>query len=206
VVAVVALVRFSPTVGDVEANASKIFDSAAAAARLGASVVVLPAWALSGLGPADTPPDDVLASVLRASLSQSAALARRLDKAGLGSRRVLVGVVGPAPGRAAWTVMLKGGRVALSFRAGWPDPLERPWASVLEVTGPAGEPIFAAHGHRFGVLLEAAAADAVPDGLPDGLDAVLVQQAAGAEVRSGDGRRLSPDQPESEGITLWHAN
>jgi predicted amidohydrolase len=218
VVAVVGLVRFAPEFGAVRANAARILDHAAAAAGLGAAVVVFPLWAVSGVAPKDAgAAPNGIGRQAQDAVTWLALAASRQD---LGGRYLLVGVHGwLAGGRPQLsTVLLHQGKVGLAYSAGWPDPMARPWEGAHRVEGELAvrgsghlSPVFAAHGASFGVEL---AGTGVEPNWPSpldrgsqadtGLDAVLTQRQGGALVTDREGRRLSPLQPDHEGLTLWH--
>ncbi|MDR2380559.1 MAG: hypothetical protein LBE08_05190 [Bifidobacteriaceae bacterium] len=215
-VAVISLVRFTPSPGEITHNATEILRRSADAAQLGAAVVVFPLWALSGLGhqaavwsaPAQA------AQTERAAADALVVLAHDADRSGLGGRYLLVGTLGWAADGApqAATALLHKGKVGLAYAAGRPDVVAEPWAGEHRVSGELAHrgqdysgAVFEAHGNLFGIWLDTVL---VPPSWPSGinatLDAVLVQTVGGAFVADRAGRRLSHPQPAHPGLTLWH--
>ncbi|MDR2347081.1 MAG: hypothetical protein LBD90_00370 [Bifidobacteriaceae bacterium] len=212
-VAVVGLVRFSPTPGDFAANQGAILDQARSAAQLGAAVIVFPLAALSGVLPGQAPAPTELGGVLRRTDEALTELARAADKAALGGRYLLVGTVGWMAGEAPQldTALIHQAKVGLRYAAGRPDPLATPEAGehrvdgVLALRGPTRAwPVFGAHGVRLGIALAGSGAPARWPNHQTAIDAVLVQDVGGAWVSDRAGRRLSRDQPSHEGLSLWH--
>jgi hypothetical protein len=206
----------------VAANAGRILERAEAAAQLGAAVVVFPLHALSGVGPAEAAglgPGEAkrLARQTEAALAR---LALEADRRALGGRYLLVGTRGwlEAGAPQLQTALLHQAKVGLKYTAGRPDPLGAPWRGEHRVDGELAAPegaelagrgpaaVFRARGCRFG--LEVAGAGVGPGWRLAGArppDAVLRQLEGGALVADHTGLRLSPDQPDHEGLSLWRA-
>jgi hypothetical protein len=208
-VAVVGLVRLDAAPRDGQADPARILRPAEAAAHLGAGVIVFGEDALGG-----TDGWEAADGIGHLTARILAELAREADRRGLGGRHLLVGAaawsVAGAPQRS--TALLHQGKVGLTYAAGWPDPLTEGGQPIHRVAGELAArgdgwsgAVFNAHGARFGILL--AGAD-VPPSWPDAtsapLDAVLVQAPGRALAQDAAGRRLSPEQPDHSGITLWH--
>jgi len=96
-----AMAQINPTVGDLSANSELIFSSCQRASEAGAKLVMFPELALSGY-----PIEDLALSVdfLDQCEEAVAELAGRLQGAGLGSLRVLLGHPGRASKPTSWAI------------------------------------------------------------------------------------------------------